>query len=122
MAFTRKKNSPLEYNLEQNQFNHVNQYIDYKFKNQNPEPALPGFGFTPSKLPGQNLSSNYITIESQLFGINANNLVNPQNKQSPNYTNLPFWDITPKSDAILPKPLVIQRDQRPLYCYKDNCK
>lgn len=122
MAFTRKKNLPSEYNLEMNQYHNSRNYMDYKSKYQSNQPAYPGFGLTPTQLPGTNLSSNYITVESQLFGINANNLVNPEIKEKSNDRNYPFWNITPKNEAILPKPLVIEKYQRPLYCYKEDCK
>lgn len=114
MASTRSKNSKLEYKLETMKNKNVNEYLDYTYKYHNPQPAYPGFGFTPTKIPNSDITFNNITLESQLFGINANNLVNPQKEQKPQYKSMKTWDLVKKEETILPKPLVIEKNQRPL--------
>ena len=49
MASTRSKNLKLDYNLEQRKHKESRQFVEYKYKFKNPNPAYPGLGFTPHK-------------------------------------------------------------------------
>lgn len=114
MASTRNKNTKEDYNLEKIKNSNYNNYQGYKFSQQNYNPKYPGFGFTPTQIPGRDLSHNYVTIESQLWGIGANDLENPRQQQVPDFKKMPEWILTEKQEVVLPKPIVIEKNQRHL--------
>tara|TARA_A100001015_G_C14617546_1_gene566655 strand:+ start:126 stop:473 length:348 start_codon:yes stop_codon:yes gene_type:complete len=114
MASTRNKNLKLGYDLEQRKYKESRDIIDYKYKYKNPAPAYPGLGFTPTQIPASDISYNPVTIESQLFGIGANNLVNPRNTEKPDYKNMDFLTLIPQTKTVLPKDFVLDKYQRPL--------
>jgi hypothetical protein len=112
MASTRNKNTKEDYCLEKQQNRNFVQYQDYKYSRQNYQPQLPGFGFTPTHVPGNDLSHNYVTIESQLRGIGANDLENPRSVQSPDYIHMTDWDLVKQEPILMPNPLVVEKNQR----------
>lgn len=114
MASTRSKNLPLGYNLEQRQNKEYRTIVEYQYKYKSPNPAYPGLGFTPNQMPANDISYNPVVIESQLFGIGANNLVDPKPIEKPDYKSLDFLTLIPKTETILPKEFVIDKNQRPL--------
>ena len=58
--------------------------------------------------------SNPVEIESYLFGINANNLVQPQPPVKPELHTIPEISFFNRLPIIMPKPLVVENKQRPL--------
>tara|TARA_Y100000817_G_C16690268_1_gene470118 strand:+ start:327 stop:689 length:363 start_codon:yes stop_codon:yes gene_type:complete len=116
MASTRNKNMPNDYYLEQNAYNNIHNYKFYKHSQYGTclNPAIPCVGYTPSHIPRDVLSHNPIEIESALFGINASNLVNPQKPVQPYLKHIPQKDFFERVPIIMPQPLVIEDDQRPL--------
>ena len=114
MASTRSKNLKLDYNLEQRKHKESRQFVEYKYKFKNPNPAYPGLGFTPTQIPASDMSHNPVTIESQLFGIGANDLVNNRIIEKPDYKNMDFLTLIPERKNILPKEFVLDKYQRPL--------
>ena len=114
MASTRNKNTKEDYILEKQQNRNYNCYQDYKYSRHNYDPKMPGFGFTPTQIPGKDLSHNYVTIESQLWGIGANDLENNREFQTPDYRHMNERVLTEKQPVFMPDPLVIEKNQRHL--------
>ena len=115
MASTRNNNTPGDYCLQQNSFNHSLQYTQYKnsqlgmaYKN-----AIPCIGITPSHMSREAFSKNSIEIESSLFGINSTNLVNPQTPVVPKLINLPSISYFDRTATFMPEPLIVEKYQRP---------
>jgi hypothetical protein len=78
MSNTRDKNSIENYNLEQNGMQKIRDNLLF-INAQNGHAYNPAFPelYMNGKMPSDNLSCNSVDIESRLFGINTNNLVNP---------------------------------------------
>jgi hypothetical protein len=115
MASTRNKNRAGDYIGE----THINQNIgDYrvnnKFYGSAPATLFPGDGLLPGAVHSENLSTNNIDIESELFGIGSTNLVNPKDKVNPYIRQMKSLSIIDRPDSILiPEPLIIEGNQRP---------
>ena len=112
MASTRNKNTKEDYCLEKQKNSLYNSYQDYKYSRHNYDPKMPGFGFTPTQIPGKDLSHNYVNIESQLFGIGANDLENPRKQETPDYKCMRERTLVEKEPVLMPDPLVIEKNQR----------
>ena len=112
MASTRNKNTREDYCLEKNKTNRFVDYQEYKYSRQNYDPKYPGFGFTPTQIPGKDLSHNYVNIESQLWGIGANDLENPRPVQEVDYKHMREHTLVPKEEVILPEPFTPYKNQR----------
>lgn len=115
MSSTRNNNCRGDYCLQQKSYKHSADYNNFTnsqygsaYKN-----AIPCVGITPSHMPRDVLSKNSVDIESSLFGINSTNLVNPQSPVVPNLVTLPEISYFNRLPVSMPKPLVIQNDQRP---------
>ena len=113
MASTRNKNTVGNYNLEQRQFMNYQQYNLYKNSSYGEANTthLAGNGLLGGRLPMNQLSSNPIEIESQLFGINSTNLVNPASPVVPLLNKLETLNLFQKSPTIMPRPLVIDKNR-----------
>lgn len=114
MASTRNKNTKEDYNLEKNRNTHLTEMQSYKYSRHNYDPKLPGLGLMPAQINGKDISHNYVNIESQLFGIGANDLENPRPQQTPDYKHMNEVAMVEQEDIILPRPLYIERNQRHL--------
>ena len=115
MASTRNLNTRGDYNLEQQAFGLSRNYNNYLYASQGRayQQSIPTIGLVPNKMPRDTLSNNPIDIESMLFGINSTNLVQPQKPIKPDLKRIPssvFFDRLP---VCMPKPLVMEKDQRP---------
>jgi hypothetical protein len=79
MSATRNKNWIGNYCLEQRQYKGQERYALYENSSHGYafDTRLPGNGFNPGQIPGNQLSSNSVQVESFLFGINSTNLVDP---------------------------------------------
>lgn len=115
MASTRNKNTLGDYYLQQRQYYKMAQYelypnsqygVAYDTKN-------PGNGLLPGQIAATKLSNNSSDIESFLFGINSTNLVNPAPCLVPELIRLQDANIYEKKPILIPKPLVIEKEQRP---------
>jgi hypothetical protein len=128
MASTRNKNTSGNYAAEQASMLQIRQYEVYKGYRFNDQTCIPGNGLLPARLPLQMFDDN-CDIESELRGIGSTNLVKPKMNtvlpppnfgevsSSGGYTPLPdrhmaSLHITQRAPVIIPKPLVISRDQR----------
>ena len=115
MASTRNINTPSDYCLQQREYKLSGDYTSYKYSQYGRafSPAIPCVGYTPSHMPRNTLSCNPVEIESRLFGINSTNLVEPQKPIRPELKTVPMRQFFQRTPLIMPKPLVIEHDQRP---------
>jgi hypothetical protein len=115
MASTSNKNSKNDYVLEQNAYSLAKKYNLYKNSAFGPayKSAIPELGYTPSRMSCDEWSSNAIDIESQLRGIGSTNLVKPKEKVVPELKSLNFVPFFRHVPMIMPKPLVVEKGQRP---------
>lgn len=114
MSSTRLKNQPGEYKLEQfqNIYTCNNRLNEYRTKTKTT--YLPEFGFNPSHIPNDVLSSNSTDIESQLFGVGSTNLVTPQKPVKPEIKSLNSKSYFERPDLIIPESFVFDKNQRPI--------
>ena len=70
-------------------------------------------GFITGKVPTNNLSCNSVDIESSLFGINSNNLVNPNEPTVAKLKTLPETSFFEKPEIIKSKIVYEDNSQRP---------
>jgi hypothetical protein len=115
MASTHNKNTPNDYCLEQRQFALANKYSLYENGQQGQAytPAFPCIGYMPNHMPRNTFSNNSVDIESFLRGTNSTNLVNPQGPVVPEFKTVPMISFFDRIPVIMPKPLVIENNQRP---------
>ena len=115
MATTRRKNNPGTFCQFIHQNQHGANYVLYKNgpNGQAYDTRLPGIGLTPGQIPANNLSHNSTDIESFLFGVGANNLIEPKGCLTPQLNCLQSANLFKLPDVILPLPLVQPKDQRP---------
>ena len=116
MASTRNKNLKSDYCLEQKRYTESLTYNFYQFSpyGQAYSPAIPSIGYTPSHINPSALSNNHVDIESSLFGINSTNLVEPAKPVIPELNKLPMIDFFNRMAVIMPQPLYMDTNQRPL--------
>tara|TARA_B100001093_G_scaffold511726_1_gene580209 strand:- start:4891 stop:5265 length:375 start_codon:yes stop_codon:yes gene_type:complete len=114
------KNSPGQYNLEQKAFNEQINYRGYKYSQVPLRNAMPGLGINVGNMRGgyfnNVLSNNASNIESHLYGIKQIDLTKPQTKFVAKLNNLPEQKFfkTPRDKVLVPEPLVVQKNQRPV--------
>ena len=115
MASTRNINTVGNYNLEQRQFKQSEVYTLYPNSQYGAayNTKLPGNGVNPAQIPWNQLSYNAPDIESFLFGINANNLVNPAPPLVPELKCLQTANVFKTAPVIMPIPQAIPKNQRP---------
>lgn len=115
MASTRNNNMAAEYCLQQSGIKYQREHRGFLNgpSGRAYDPAIPLIGALPSRLPSGLLSQNPIAIESQLFGIGANNLVSPQQDVKPRLQNLPTKSFFKLPVRIEEQPCVDYGHQRP---------
>lgn len=115
MASTRNRNTPGNYNLEQNQYKQFENYTLYPNSQYGAaySTRLPGNGLLPAQMPWNKLSYNASDTESFLFGINSTNLVNPTPCFVPEIVQLDSVNIYEKGPIFMPETLVVEKNQRP---------
>ena len=114
MASTRNINNPNDYAMRQRLYSGAADYLSYEAFHVAEHPALPAL-YAPSFLPRDVLCSNSIDVESQLFGINSTNLVNPAAHVSPNTNKLPVISFFERQLCYMPANLVVDSNQRPFF-------
>lgn len=116
MASTRNKNSVYDYKLEQNQNGGIVDHRTHAMRNYSNVDAMPDAGIYVSHMPMSCLSTNAIDVESSLRGIQSTNLVDISKRQfaTPQMRELKPLAYFERLQAMLPDPLVIENDQRPL--------
>lgn len=115
MASTRNLNTRGDYDLEQQTYKTSRIYNNYLHAAQGCafQPSIPTIGLMPNHMPRHTLSRNPIDIESVLFGIGSTNLVNPKKPVKPDLKRIPTSVFFERLQVHMPKPLVIENDQRP---------
>jgi hypothetical protein len=114
MTSTRNKNTPGNYCLEQREYKNAVGYTIFPSFGTSYSTQLPGDGFASARIPWDKMSYNAPDVESFLFGINSTNLVNPAPKFVPELAKLGTLNLYEKGKVIIPEPLVIEKNQRPL--------
>jgi hypothetical protein len=113
MASTRNKNSAGNYKLEQNGINNIRDNLLYH-NSPNGHANIAAFPelYRASYMPADNLSKNYVDIESNLRGINANNLVNPVSGNIKcEEKKLPMISFFDRETVIMPDNLTIDNNR-----------
>ena len=115
MTSTRNLNSRGDYSLEQNYYGLGRLYNNYMHSAQGCayQPSIPTIGIMPNRMPRGTLSNNPIDIESMLLGIGSTNLVVPQKPIKPQLKQIPSSKFFDRLIVHMPKPLVVEKDQRP---------
>ena len=114
MASTRNKNTYGNYCDQQRQLQKQEDWFMTNYKFENPRPAFPCSGINVQHVPSTHLSNNAVDIENYLYGISANNFVNPVSKVVPDlkeFENVSFFETPKLYIPILPPYL---QGQRPL--------
>jgi len=115
MASTRNKNSVGNYTLETNSYQNSLQFMTYETAGKPVVPLHAGDGLLSGRMASNTLSKNACDVESQLFGIGATNLVNPQADVVPQYTSRKSLNVMEKTPLLMPEPLVVRKEQRPSF-------
>jgi hypothetical protein len=115
MTSTRNKNCPGDYKLEQNINNNIDAYKTMRSSTFAYENYLAGDGLLVGKNPREILCNNYCDVESELFGIGTTNLVKPKDPVIPDLNPIKSLNIIERIPVIIPKPLVVEKGQRPYY-------
>tara|TARA_Y100000389_G_C17467334_1_gene526845 strand:+ start:78 stop:446 length:369 start_codon:yes stop_codon:yes gene_type:complete len=118
MASTRNINTSHDYRRAQCEKRHFYQ-LNLEKRDAKPDVcAFPKAGVLFDKMPGgynnNTLSNNAADIESFLFGIGSTNLAKPLVLPKPSMNNLKSVPFFENSATIVPNPLVIEREQRPV--------
>lgn len=116
MASTRNINTPGDYCIQQNRNTQSENYKLYTNSSYGYayDTKLPGNGLGNAQIPWDKMSHNAADVESFLFGINSTNLINPAPCFKPQLIYNDNCDIFDKGNIIMPKPLVVEKKQRPL--------
>ncbi len=115
MASTRNKNTPGDYKLEKKAlFNQATYLTNDIYAGAQPT-YFPGDGLGVTKIPTIELSNNWCDIETQLFGIGANNLENPKTEVIPQLNDIKSLNIFNKNSVFIPKPVNVSIEQRPMF-------
>jgi len=114
MTSTRNKNSLGDYQYEQNAMLKQSEYCTYIHGSQGmaTQTNFAGDGLVHGRIASSQLSHNSCDIESFLFGIGSVNLVNHIPPPVPQINYLSSLSIIDKPTILLPKPLVIESNQR----------
>lgn len=117
MASTRNKNTPGNYAAEKKALEKKHQELMYIHASQGQamQTNLPGNGLLQGRVAGRDLARNDCDIESRLFGIGSTNLENPQGDFTAEMNQLNSLNVMSKTPMVMPRPLGIQMDQRPMY-------
>ena len=114
MASTRNKNTVGNYCDQQRQIQKQEDWFMTNYKFENPRPAFPSAGINVQHVPSNELSTNQVDIENYLYGISANNFVNPLPKVVPNLKTLEPISFFEQPKFYVPKLPTYLQGQRPL--------
>lgn len=119
MASTRNKNTQGDYYLQTRENALILQTTTYEHgaqgRSRAPYHAGDGIHAAP-RMTYLELSENGVDIESYLHGTGSTNLVNPAKEPfQPQLKQLKSLCLYKKNPTILPTPLVVEKDQRPLF-------
>lgn len=114
MTSTSNKNTREDYCIQQKQFERNMDYNLYKFSQfgMSYSPAIPNKCVGIPSFSMNERATNSIDVESELKGIGSTNLVKPRARFVPNPHILPNICFFDQPSTTLPKPLVIEKNQR----------
>jgi len=116
MASTRNRNTPGDYRLEKGAYQKSCDYNTYETYGVPGASYYPGLGIAGAKMARTELANNSCDIESNLFGIGANNLESPQPNVVPNMKQQKSLNFADRVPFFMPKQLEVDTSiQRPLY-------
>jgi hypothetical protein len=114
MSSTRDKNAPGNYKLEQSGNATQSNYRVSEYG----RPSVsyhPGDGLLPAKTSRTEMANNACDIESMLFGIGSNDLVNSRPIIQPALKSMKSLHIYDRPALILPEPVSVSSVNRPLF-------
>lgn len=125
MASTRNRNLPGDYALEKRKYEQSFQRMSFEhspYFAHAQQSYLPGYGIAGARMPARVIRHDFSDVESELFGIGANDMENArlfplvQMNQPVRFDHL---DIVPKpqnaANPIMPVAFAGQENQRPLW-------
>jgi hypothetical protein len=117
MASTRNKNTTGNYKLEQWSLeqNRIHQNYKHSPNGQAYTTHFAGNGLIGGWMPRTELSHNPIDIESFLRGTGSTNLVEPKSDPVLQKKTLDTLSICDRLPLLIPKPLYVEPNQRPLW-------
>lgn len=114
MASTSSRNTPGNYASEQWSYAQNLNYNTYSSYGRPVHTYYPGDGLLAGKVHHENFAKNSCDIESMLRGIGSTNLVEPQAPVNGELYNLKSLSVIDRIPLLVPAPLKIQPNQRPL--------
>jgi len=113
MASTRNKNTPGNYRLEQLENINNEKYNVYKHSSYGTpyQINLPGNGLGGAAISPENLSNNYVDIESFLRGTGTTNLVNGFMTLTPELNKINSINIYENPAVLMPLPLITTNER-----------
>jgi hypothetical protein len=117
MAFDDNKNTPGDYRMfvKANEDIVDNSLYPHSAWGNPTRILLPGDGLIPGPMHADVLCKNFADIESFLRGTRANDLVNGPFSVVAELEKPKTLDIIKKQAPIMPKPLIVSRENRPMY-------
>ena len=117
MASTRNRNTPGNYQIEQWSLeqSRIQQSYLYQANGQAITTHFAGDGLIGQRMPPNLLSNNSVDVESFLRGVGSTNLVTPKADVYPEINPIAQLAIFNKTPLMLPKPLYVEPEQRPLW-------
>lgn len=117
MASTRNRNTPGNFKLEQWSYeqNRIHQVYKHSPNGEAITTHFAGNGLIGGWMPRTELSHNPVDIESYLHGTGSTNLVEPKNEPVLQRKTVNSLSIADRLPILLPKPLYIEPNQRPLW-------
>ena len=117
MASTRNRNTPGNFKLEQWSYeqNRIHQVYKHSPNGEAITTHFAGNGLIGGWMPRTELSHNPVDIESYLHGTGSTNLVEPKTDPVLQRKTVNSLSIADRLPVILPKPLYIEPNQRPLW-------
>lgn len=112
MSSTSSRNTPGNYQLEQNINMGQLKYDTYVNYGVPVKTLTPGNGLLPGRVWCQELAYNGIDLESNLWGIGSTNLVEPYIAPTPQFKPTKSLDISTRIPLIIPEPLAVKTDNR----------
>jgi hypothetical protein len=115
MASTSNKNTPGNYQAEQQINKDVDRYSLFSNGSQGRAFTnhLAGDGLLAGSNARDTLCANYTDVESQLRGIGSTNLVSPKAPVIPEFQQVDSLNVIDRIPILIPEPLIVQKNQRP---------
>lgn len=113
MASTRNHNSYSDYCLHTDQVQRQQDWVMDQTSRVHNLPAIPCAGVLLPRMPASTLSANSVEVESYLYGIGANNFINPVKTPVVHVNKLPAVKFFDRVPLMIPKLPTAPMDQRP---------